>query len=103
MAVLSYEVSATVQPELRAEFESYMRGRHIPEVLATRSFIGASFATVGENRYRTAYFVADDATLQRYLEEHAPALRADFAKHFPVGVELSREVWRELERWAKTG
>lgn len=98
--MLSYEVGATVRAELCAEFESYMRGRHIPEVLTTRCFIGASFAITGEGRYRTAYHVADEATLQRYLEEHAPALRADFAKHFPVGVELAREVWREVERWS---
>jgi hypothetical protein len=98
--VLSYEVSATVRTDLCAEFESYMRGRHIPEVLATRSFVGASFASIGEQgRYRTVYLVADEATLQQYIEQHAPALRADFAKHFPVGVELSREVWRELEHW----
>lgn len=100
--MLNYEVSATVRADLCAEFERYMRGRHIPEVLATRCFSGASFASLGEGRYRTAYFVTDDATLQRYLEQHAPALRADFAKHFPVGVELAREVWREMERWAKT-
>jgi hypothetical protein len=39
------------------------------------------------------------ADLDRYLEHHTEALRADFAAHFPEGVSLSREVWVTLERW----
>lgn len=94
-----YEVSGTVKRELVPDYERYMRERHIPDVLATGSFLGAALVRAGENRYRILYEVADEATLQRYLDEHAPALRADFAAHFPTGVELSREVWKVMERW----
>lgn len=97
--MLIYEVSGTVDPGLVPEYERYMREQHIPDVLATGSFIGATIVKAGENRYRILYEVADDATLMRYLDEHAPALRSDFARHFPTGVELSRDVWHVLERW----
>jgi hypothetical protein len=97
--MIIYEVSATVSRELVREYERYMREQHIPDVLATGSFLRAAIVKAGENRYRILYAVADEATLQRYLDEHAPELRADFAKHFPTGVELSREIWRVMERW----
>lgn len=97
--MIIYEVSGTVNRELVPEYERYMRERHIPDVLATGSFSAAAILRAGENRYRILYECANDATLQEYLNEHAPSLRADFAKHFPTGVELSREVWHVLERW----
>ncbi len=97
--MLLYEVHATVDAELVAAYEDYMIGTHIPDVLASRCFNGASLLKLGDSRYRIAYEVRDDATLQRYLDDHAPALRADFARHFPTGVELSREVWRVVTSW----
>lgn len=97
--MIIYEVSGTVSRELVPEYERYMRERHIPDVLATGSFSGAAMVRAGENRYRILYDCADDAMLRQYLDEHAPALRADFATRFPMGVELSRDVWHVLERW----
>lgn len=99
--MIIYEVSGTVNRELVPEYERYMRERHIPDVLATGSFSAAAILRAGENRYRMLYECADEATLQEYLNEYAPSLRADFARHFPTGVELSRDVWRVLERWAR--
>lgn len=98
--MILYEVSGTVERELVPEYERYMREQHIPDVLATGSFVRASIVKAGENRYRILYEVAEEATLQRYLDEHAPALRADFARHFPTGVELSREIWRVMQQWS---
>jgi hypothetical protein len=100
VGTLLYEVHATVDAELVASYEDYMIGTHIPDVLASRCFTAASLLKLGDSRYRIAYEVRDDATLQRYLDDHAPALRADFARHFPTGVELSREVWRVASSWS---
>lgn len=102
-AMLIYEVTATVQPDLMAQYERYMREQHIPDVLASGCFAGARLVKAGENRYSIMYEVADRATLDRYMETHAPELRADFARHFPTGVELAREVWTTLERWGGWG
>ncbi len=98
--MLIYEVTADVQQDLADEYERYMIERHIPDVIASGCFGGASIVKTGSSRYRIAYWVADDATLKRYLDEHAPALRSDFARRFPRGVELSREVWHTLHRWS---
>ena len=94
-----YEVSATVQPQLVAKYERYMLERHIPDVLASGCFLGASLLKAGDGRYRIVYSVSGEEVLRQYLDEHAPALRADFAHHFPTGVELSRENWSVLRTW----
>jgi hypothetical protein len=97
--MVTYEITTTVRPELAAAFEAYMRGRHIPDLLATGCFTAASLATAGPGRYRVRYDAPDRATLERYLAEHASRLRADLAAHFPAGAEVSREIWDALQVW----
>ncbi len=96
--MVSYEVTAVVRADLADAYESYMR-RHIAHVLGTGKFRAATFARSGAGRYRTRYEAADQVSLDRYLAEDASALRADFSKHFPEGIELSREVWDTIEVW----
>jgi hypothetical protein len=76
-----------------------MRETHIPEVLATGCFQAADLVRSSSGRYRTTYVARTQGDLDRYLETHTAALRADFAAHFPEGVTLSREVWVTVERW----
>jgi hypothetical protein len=73
--------------------------RHIPELLATGCFVGASFARAAANRYRIRYDAVDQASVDRYVAEHAARLRKDFVDHFPQGVEVSRENWQTLGTW----
>jgi hypothetical protein len=97
--VLTYEVTAIVDPAIAGDYERYMRTVHIPEVLASGCFLAASFGRSEPGRYRIRYEVADRATLDRYIAEHAPRLRADVERHFPSGVTTSREVWDGVEVW----
>lgn len=94
-----YEITAVVQAEFVEEYEKYMRERHIPDLLATGYFRGAYFTRSAENRYRIQYHAHDQKALDKYLENDANRLRADFLAHFPEGVELSRDVWDILEIW----
>ena len=98
MTMVTYEVTATVRADLARQYESYMR-RHIPEVLATGKFVAATLARAPGGRYRARYDAVDQQSLDRYLAEDTTRLRADFSKHFPDGVELSREVWENLQSW----
>ena len=97
--MVTYEVTAVVRSDLTGEYESYMR-RHVVDVLGTGRFFSASFARSSENRYRTRYHARDQDSLDRYLAEDTARLRADFAKHFPAGVELTREIWQAIEVWS---
>ena len=97
--MISYEVTAELDERQAPAYERYMRDKHIREVLATGCFHAAELARVSSTRYRTRYLARSQADLDRYLDLHTAALRADFSAHFPEGVALSREVWSTLERW----
>ena len=86
-----YEVTATVEPELAASYENYMTEQHIPELLATGYFAAAFFARNG-GQYRIGYHADTHELFDAYLANDAERLRADFVKHFPAGIAVSRQV-----------
>jgi hypothetical protein len=93
--MLSYEVTMHLDdPSLADALEAYMRDKHLADVFATGCFVDAHFER--GDAYRSRYTVASQQDLDRYLAEHAPRLRADFAVHFPAGVRFSRAVWSDL-------
>ena len=97
--MVTYEVTTTVDASRAEVYERYMCEEHIPALLDTGCFVGASFGRSAPGRYRTSYHAASDDELQRYLAEHAARLRAEFAARFPDVVVASREVWVTLRRW----
>lgn len=87
-----YEVTVTVDEKLIADYERYMTEQHIPDVLATGYFYFAEMTRSG-NRYRVSYYTKRREMLDAYLASDTERLRADFAEHFPTGVEVTREIW----------
>lgn len=98
--MIAYEVLVEVEEGLVEQFLDFMRTRHIPRVLATGCFAHAELDRATETRFRQRYLAATLADLERYLESHAPALRAEYAEHFPEGTGVTREIWEELRRWS---
>lgn len=96
---VTYEITATVQEDLCDAYENYMRTRHIPDVLATGAFSGASFVRASSGRYRIRYDALSRQALDEYFSKHAPALRDHFTSQFPQGIDLSREEWDVIEQW----
>jgi hypothetical protein len=93
--MLSYEVTIHLDdPSLADALERYMREKHLAEVFATGCFLDAHFERA--ETYRTRYTVASQEELDRYIAEHAPRMRDDFAAHFPSGLHVTRAVWRNL-------
>ena len=97
--MITYEITAVVEPELVDAYETYMRTRHIPDLLATGCFIHASFDRTTGGRYRIRYVARDRAELDRYLGSFAGDLRAHFSDRFPRGIEITRENWETVESW----
>lgn len=91
--MLIYEITATVDENIAAEYETYMRELHIPDLIATGYFAAAFFAKKG-NMYRIGYHCDSREDLDAYLANHAGRLRAEMASKFPEGIEFSRN---ELE------
>jgi|ERR1043166_8514850 hypothetical protein len=89
--MLIYEVTATVDASIAAEYELYMTEQHIPDLLATGHFAAAFFAKNG-SQYRIGYHADSQEHLDNYLANDAERLRSDIASHFPTGIEHSRQV-----------
>lgn len=97
--MMLYEVTAEVDAAILDAFERYMVEQHVPDLLATGCFTGARVCRDSGNRLRMSYEAPDQASLQRYLDHHAPALRADVAAHFPAGITLVRAEWSMVRAW----
>ena len=97
--MIIYEVTTTVATDAVPAYEAYMRDQHIRDVLATGCFVSASIARSLPGRYRVRYIARDMDVLDDYLASHAGHLRDDFARHLGDNVEVSREVWTELQTW----
>lgn len=97
--MIAYEVTVEVDEDLVERYLEFMRTRHIPAILATGCFSHAEFNRATETRFRQRYLADTLADLERYLERHAPALRADYDREFSGGTRLTREIWEELNRW----
>lgn len=100
--MITYEITASVRDDLIDAYETYMRDRHIPDVLRTGAFVAASLSTSTPGRYRIRYEARSREHLDDYLAKHAPSLREHFAKTFPTGVELSREEWTIVQTWRES-
>lgn len=95
---VTYEVTAEVEPALADAYEAWLRDEHVPALLATGCFAGASVRRAA-SRFRIQYDARDRAQLERYLAEHAPRLRDDGLRRFPAGVRLERDEWVVVARW----
>ena len=101
--MVSYVVTATVEPGLAEEFERFMREDHMPALIATGCFRSAAFTRVAPDRYRMRYDADMRADLDYYLARHAARFRAGFVARFPSGVSLEREVGEVLQVWPGEG
>ena len=97
--MIIYEVTTVVLADAITAYEAYMRDKHIPEVLATGCFLRATIERSIPGRYRIRYVARNMDVLDRYLGSHAQQFRADFAAHLGSNVQVSREVWSELQQW----
>lgn len=96
--MVQYQITAVVDPDLVDRYETYMRTRHMPDVIATGYFVSATLSRSG-NRYRAVYDALSQEVLDEYLQKSAPEMRADFTQNFSDGVELTREHWEVIERF----
>lgn len=101
--MVTYEVTAVVEPSLVEAYATYMRARHIADVLATGCFTGAVFERADATTFRARYQAASQAMVDAYLRDHTARLREEFAAHFPRGIVFSRAVWQEEKRWTRAG
>lgn len=99
--MIIYEVTVDIDASRAEALHRYLAERHLPDMLGTGCFTGIGLEQESATRFRSRYECAAQADLDRYLAEHAAAMRADFVAHFPDGAAVARAVWRQVARWAR--
>lgn len=100
--MIVYEVTVEVDAGIRDHYLHWLRA-HVREILALPGFTGAELFEVLEPAMDAAcafcvqYRLADAASLDAYLRDHAPRLRADGLARFGERMRASRRVLRPLE------
>ena len=97
--MINYSILAEVPADVKDAYESYMIDRHIPDLMETRLFTGASISRGENGQYRIDYFLANMQDYDRYIAEHAPRLREHFEEQFAGRVKTSRRVWETLREY----
>jgi hypothetical protein len=102
-----YIVHVNVLHDAREEWEPYMRDHHIDEVLDTGCFCAAWMARDAERdtddsvAFTMCYESLDDASFERYMRDHAPALKLDHAERFAGRVQATRELLPIIKRFTR--
>jgi hypothetical protein len=86
--MIIYNVTINIHESVHDKWMIWMQNKHIPEMLATGKFINARLVRVlveeemGGLTYSVQYTTDSKATLQKYYDEDAPALREEGLKLF---------------------
>lgn len=81
-AMIIYNITTKVHSAIATDWLQWMQTEHIPEVMATGCFSEFKIVRLLEvdesegATYAVQYHAADLETLQRYRQQHAPALAA---------------------------
>ncbi len=103
--MIKYNVSVSVPQDLVGEWESWMREKHIADVVATGKFISAQLWRVLEPesadmvQFSVEYIAENLAEYEEYRAKYAPALQADHTAIFGTRVTASRRVLSEIQQW----
>lgn len=95
-----YEVVATVKVERAAEWHAWIIP-HMQEVLDTGCFVSAELEKIidppsTDVNFRVRYHSTSMQLIERYLSEHAPALRAAGIDRFGEDVKTQRTIAEQL-------
>ncbi|MDC6366133.1 MULTISPECIES: DUF4286 family protein [Flavobacteriaceae] len=87
--MLIYNVTINIDESVHDEWLSWMRDKHVPDMLSTGKFSHAKMTKVlveedmGGITYSVQYTTQDRRTLESYYKEDADRLRAEGQKLFP--------------------
>lgn len=95
MAII-YEVNVSVDAAIIDAYQAWLSD-HVAEIVALPGFLGATRyrvadASAGRVELCVHYSVQDQAHLERYLQAHAPRLRADGIARFGTQFQATRRV-----------
>jgi len=107
--MIIYEVNLTVEQSVAKEFAAWLPP-HIETILKFDGFISASWFerrhqdegkadNSSEVLWTVQYRLKDRASLENYLEKHAPAMREDGKRRFGGRFSAQRRVLTQLQEF----
>ena len=99
--MIIYSVTVTIEDEIEREWLDWMRRIHVPDVLRTGCFAGATIyktfePTSDEPTYVIQYDCSAMAEYQRYRDHFAAALQKEHNDRFNGRFRGSRQILEEL-------
>jgi Domain of unknown function (DUF4286) len=103
MTPFVYSVTILLEEDYKADWLEWMRATHIPAVLATGCFVRHRILHLltpesepGSVTFSVQYECSSQMQLQRYLDEFAPALQADYNARYGGHFKAFRTVLEVL-------
>lgn len=102
--MIVYSVTVMLDEALLADWLLWMRGKHIPDVLATGYFTGHRLQRLvfpepdeGQVTYNIQYLCNSYDEYNRYQKEEAPRLQAHHTDRYPQGVVAFRTLLEVID------
>ena len=101
-----YNVTVSIDQAVEHDWLSWMRSTHIPDVLHTGCFLECRLSRAngeedGGCTYSVMYLAQDQATLDHYQAQFAPALQQDHAARFQGKFAAFRTTLNVIEEFKK--
>ena len=85
--MILYNVTVSVDPDIQEEWLSWMKAKHIPDVMNTGCFVEARISRVhGEEQggmtYAMSYVAPSQAHIDQYQRIYAPALQQEHSSKY---------------------
>jgi len=99
--MIIYRVTIALDPEIEADWLSWMEKVHIPDVLRTGCFTNCrTFKVIGTEEREVSYVLQYEcpslAQYQHYRENFAPALQKEHADRYAGRFRGSRQLLQEM-------
>lgn len=100
--MIVYNVTCSVDREIAEEWISWMKDKHIPELLKTGFFYEYRILKVLSHddpatlSFAVQYFSRSMTDIDEYLQKHAPRLRDDVQKRYGDRVVAYRTLLQEV-------
>ena len=99
--MIIYSVTVTIEPAIEREWLDWMRRTHVPDVLRTGCFTGATIykmfeATTDEQTYVIQYQCSAMAEYHRYRDDFAAAVQKEHSDRFSGRFRASRQILEEV-------
>jgi uncharacterized protein DUF4286 len=99
--MIIYSVTVTIEAAMEREWLDWMRQVHVPDVLKTGCFAGATIYKLvapksDEPTYVIQYRCASMEEYQRYRDSFAAPLQKEHSDHFSGHFRASRQILEEV-------